>query len=585
METSRVESSDVSAVFCHMCGTKGLDRAVFCYSCGNKLFRSSQRPTLVDLIPEEKTFNVSNPTNSIPSIPTSELDADAEELINEWNKFVEETSDPASNSMPHVFSDKKVTAHPQQKRKRGGCSIDTGDLVMNLAALWTTITIRKTKTSRNMDKITPKEDKKTSSSKIRSPKIPQVVSEVTTVKVNPSITDSAGTQISLSAGESQRPQNEGERHYLSKEKIVRELSKRKSVDVIQFCSTKQNTSAMESLCKGKKNVNLLPAYTCTNFRKIENFFSGWETVHTEHSITGIGRFDIALERAKSVRPEGITKKELKIIEDGEKVKNLVGVIEVLHTSEMKEQKVAELNRHRIPWVEAKATPFLEKEWNGKKPLLSFRMSGGDWKCQHCSQLEEKQASLRSIPFIVDIYPPHPTENGYGKMTRRVFARYEDPVMKSWSSLPQTLVVGSYTVTSSRHMSFNETYSVGYHVGLGFPIQDIVREYRRSLRKEFEKGTIFDVRLDYPGIDAKKELFFPSETSTFIDMDKIVAIQQLFPAIERKYRQRYRWDMKEEKWLKEERVRPITDTYDHHMSPHISTQAHFQRTAASPPKKK
>ncbi|PRP74289.1 hypothetical protein PROFUN_16202 [Planoprotostelium fungivorum] len=272
-----------------------------------------------------------------------------------------------------------------------------------------------------MDKITSKEDKKTSSSKIRSPEIPKVVSEVTTMTDNPSFVDSAGTQITPLAEESQRPQNEGERHYLSKEKIVRELSKRKSVDVIQFCSTKQNTSAMESvnvspittnelsqLCKGKKNVNLLPAYTCTNFRKIENFFSGWETVHTEHSITGIGRFDIALERAKSVRPDE--------------------VVEVLHTSEMREQK---------NWVEVKATPFLEKEWNRNKPLLSFRVSGGGWKCQHCSQLEEKQASLRSIPFIVDIYPPHPTENGYGKMRRRVFARYEDPVMRSWSSLPQT----------------------------------------------------------------------------------------------------------------------------------------------------
>jgi hypothetical protein len=55
----------------------------------------------------------------------------------------------------------------------------------------------------------------------------------------------------------------------------------------------------------------------------------------EHSLRGIGKFDIALLKSDAA------KRKTGVISD------LVGVVEIIHKSPMKEEKVAELNHNNV----------------------------------------------------------------------------------------------------------------------------------------------------------------------------------------------------------------------------------------------
>lgn len=66
-----------------------------------------------------------------------------------------------------------------------------------------------------------------------------------------------------------------------------------------------------------------------------NWLSGWSLAKEEHSVRGVGKFDIAL-----LSSEAASRKQAR-------ASDLVGVVEIIHKSPMTEEKVQELNRLKV----------------------------------------------------------------------------------------------------------------------------------------------------------------------------------------------------------------------------------------------
>lgn len=80
----------------------------------------------------------------------------------------------------------------------------------------------------------------------------------------------------------------------------------------------------------------LSLWTCTNVLEMRDWLVGWDHAKMEHSIRGVGKFDIAL-----LRRESTDKKAPASLAD------LAGVVEIIYKSPMKDEKVKQLNEAKV----------------------------------------------------------------------------------------------------------------------------------------------------------------------------------------------------------------------------------------------
>eukprot|EP01129_Flabellula_baltica_P009112 TRINITY_DN3667_c0_g1_i1.p1 TRINITY_DN3667_c0_g1~~TRINITY_DN3667_c0_g1_i1.p1 ORF type:complete len:209 (+),score=34.94 TRINITY_DN3667_c0_g1_i1:43-669(+) len=176
-------------------------------------------------------------------------------------------------------------------------------------------------------------------------------------------------------------------HYNTKIHIYHQLKQR-------LKSTKNPSKLkMKYVCNSKVKWGMeYPLWTCNNHRMLD--LMDYRDVHVEYTVPSIGRFDIAVT--------------------GQTPDDLIGVVEVCHTSPMTPDKIARLNKDQIPWVEIKAEHFfytdliyknevIVPKWNPDiaLPAIDSIFHQYHWTCSHCEK--PGKIELLRVLSIVDIY--------------------------------------------------------------------------------------------------------------------------------------------------------------------------------------
>ena len=336
-----------------------------------------------------------------------------------------------------------------------------------------------------------------------------------------------------------KPDNEGLLHYIVKQHLQEQLQKTNTLDVNRHCLVRQSDAE-----------SLPPYWNCTNRLHTKKFVSGWDKVEQEFSLSGIGKFDIAL----------INSKENKI----------AGIVEVLSTSKMSDKKVDRLKSEGIPWVEILANMHLPSSWNYKMPLVPFRISDFQFICESCTNLQS-DFELSSFASIVDFYLP-PTRNGFNRMMWKLYTIWKNKNDISEQNLH--LIDFSHLIIAKRFFhqkplklvgkgNIKELQSLHSHVVNSFKLfvgqQHQVLNQTEDLTEDFDLQSAETVNyvtpifvdrsnLEWPGL-CKLDFVNRFLNDEFINPHFLSSPRMIATAIQRFGVHAYSWDRSQHFWKK------------------------------------
>jgi hypothetical protein len=357
---------------------------------------------------------------------------------------------------------------------------------------------------------------------------------------------------------------------MTKSHLAHQLSQVSTLSIQKFCSTRSDPEAPANY----------PYWTCNNSKIEKDWLKGWNAAQMEHSLRGVGKFDVALLRKDKPATEA-----------------LVAAVEVLASSPMTESKLAQLKKRNMPWVEVQASvdffrnvndpskpnpafhshqartrtanPPSLSAWTHDKPLKVVGTSDGPWKCPVCEEMAKmKPETLKftRIAAIVDVYSSSATNRGQGQVKRKVFGIFEQTRPAVWSQpdvkaqTHQFLVVGT-SLSTTKTLSVETLpldskllYSTHKLDKDGSwpdpPMEELKRQMEFHLQKERLKdaGALVDHRLAWPG-DTVSDFFRKADKmAQLVSIQGIKSIGKLQASLTRLVGYRYRFDTESQSWV-------------------------------------
>lgn len=360
------------------------------------------------------------------------------------------------------------------------------------------------------------------------------------------------------------PANESSLHYKTKAHLDKNMAQTSSLTILKTCSTRCDPTAPA----------VFPYWSCSNTKKEENWVTGWNATKMEHSLRGVGKFDLALLRGNGA----------------DKSSALVAAVEVLVSSPMTDTKVAQLKAKNVPWIEVQASVDLfrdptklmrtpktrgartsfapPKAWHFHDPLPVVGTSDGPWTCEVCKQLEQTkkdQIVFESIAGIVDVYRSSTTHHGQGQMLRKAYGIYSHSVPKVWSEpdrpeIKHYFLVSGTSLTTTNRLGLDtlpmdsklliSTHAIPNYVNGEMPHeifhQCMLDELRRE--KAADDGAILDIRLDWPGATLVDFFQRADPMASLIGMQGIKSLGKLHGSLSRLVGFRYRFDRPLAVWV-------------------------------------
>lgn len=209
----------------------------------------------------------------------------------------------------------------------------------------------------------------------------------------------------------------------------------------------------------------------------------------------------------------------------------IGVIEVLSTSEMSSDKINQLDKNNIPYVEVKVTKNFYSgplAWTPDKPLVAWRCST-KWICDECHSSLQSRLKFTKLCAVVDIYCP------LGVRRRKVYSLLEKNG-EGGNEPKYYLTVIQQTIQPYMFQADLNRGSMSDSLLLGSSndLNEIHRLYQKSLANINLQGAIIQETLSWPGENV-------DDLCRSVSYDKrIVTPYLLFSFIDLQHRPRLKW---------------------------------------------